>query len=221
ISKSNGSSLFVFSPTSLTPFMPAALTFTNNVNTVSSTINDAGTNRVNAIGELPFDPDMPALEDVGTFDFSNEDEAVDAVADMSKLDITIQVSHIPTTRIHKDHPLDQVTRDLHSTTQTRNMSKDLEEHGFEELLQFNLQKVWTLVDLPNGQKAIVTKWVFRNKNDERRIVIRNKARLVAQGHTQEEGIDYDEVFAPVARIEAIRLFLAYASFKDFMVYQMM
>nr|GEZ04651.1 copia protein [Tanacetum cinerariifolium] len=64
-----------------------------------------------------------------------------------------------------------------------------------------------------------TKWVFRNKRDERRIVIRNKARVVAQGHTQEEGIDYDEVFAPVARIEAIRLFLAYASFKDFMVYQ--
>ncbi|GJT22231.1 putative ribonuclease H-like domain-containing protein [Tanacetum coccineum] len=62
--------------------------------------------------------------------------------------------------------------------------------------------------------------VYRNKKDERGIVIRNKARLVAQGYTQEEGIDYDEVFAPVARIEAIRLFLAYASFKDFVVYQM-
>ncbi|GKD48164.1 putative ribonuclease H-like domain-containing protein [Tanacetum coccineum] len=59
-----------------------------------------------------------------------------------------------------------------------------------------------------------------NKKDKRGIVIRNKARLVAQGYTQEEGIDYDEVFAPVARIEAIRLFLAYASFKDFVVYQM-
>ncbi|GJZ36266.1 reverse transcriptase domain-containing protein [Tanacetum coccineum] len=61
---------------------------------------------------------------------------------------------------------------------------------------------------------------FKNKKDERGIVIRNKARLVAQGHTQEEGIDYDKVFAPVSRIEAIRLFLAYASYKDFMVYQM-
>ncbi|GKE84082.1 copia protein, partial [Tanacetum coccineum] len=61
--------------------------------------------------------------------------------------------------------------------------------------------------------------LIRNKKDERGIVIRNKARLVAQGYTQEEGIDYDEVFAPVARIEAIRLFLAYASFKDFIVYQ--
>ncbi|GJW15763.1 putative ribonuclease H-like domain-containing protein [Tanacetum coccineum] len=90
----------------------------------------------------------------------------------------------------------------------------------EELLQFKLQKVWILVDLPKGHRAIGTKWVYRNKKDERGIVIRNKARLVAQGHTQEEGIDYDEVFAPVARIEAIRLFLAYASYMGFMVYQM-
>ncbi|GJS00496.1 putative ribonuclease H-like domain-containing protein [Tanacetum coccineum] len=90
----------------------------------------------------------------------------------------------------------------------------------DELLQFKLQKVWTLVDLPYGKRAIGTKWIYRNKKDERGIVVRNKARLVAQGYTQEEGIDYDEVFAPVARIEAIRLFLAYASFKDFVVYQM-
>ncbi|GJV05681.1 putative ribonuclease H-like domain-containing protein [Tanacetum coccineum] len=90
----------------------------------------------------------------------------------------------------------------------------------EELLQFKLQEVWTLVDLLIGKMVIGTKWVFRNKKDERGIVIRNKARLVAQGYTQEEGIDYDEVSVPVARIEAIRLFLAYASFKDFVVYQM-
>ncbi|GKF00444.1 putative ribonuclease H-like domain-containing protein [Tanacetum coccineum] len=77
----------------------------------------------------------------------------------------------------------------------------------EELLQFKLQEVWTLVDLPNGKRAIGTKWVFRNKKDERGIVIRNKARLVAQGYTQEEVIDYDEVFAPVARIGAISAFL--------------
>ncbi|KAI3677784.1 hypothetical protein L6452_37054 [Arctium lappa] len=90
----------------------------------------------------------------------------------------------------------------------------------EELLQFKLQDVWDLVDLPKGQKAIGTKWVFRNKRDERGIVIRNKARLVAQGYTQEKGIDYEEVFAPVARIEAIRLFLAYASYMKFKVYEM-
>ncbi|GJU71417.1 putative ribonuclease H-like domain-containing protein [Tanacetum coccineum] len=90
----------------------------------------------------------------------------------------------------------------------------------EELLQFKLQKVWVLVDLPKGKRAIGTKWIFRNKKDKRGIVIRNKARLVAQGYTQEEGIDYEEVFAPVARIEAIRLFLAYAPFMGFIVYQM-
>ncbi|GKA79315.1 putative ribonuclease H-like domain-containing protein [Tanacetum coccineum] len=90
----------------------------------------------------------------------------------------------------------------------------------EELLQFKLQEVWTLVELPNGKRAIRTQWVFRNKKDERGIVIKNKARLVAQGYTQEEGINYDEVFASVSIIEAIRLFLAYTSFKDFVVYQM-
>ncbi|GJV11732.1 putative ribonuclease H-like domain-containing protein [Tanacetum coccineum] len=90
----------------------------------------------------------------------------------------------------------------------------------EELLQFKLQQVWILVDLPHGKRAIGTKWVHMNKKDKRGIVIRNKARLVAQGYTQKEGIDYAEVFALVARIEAIRLFLAYASFKDFVVYQM-
>ncbi|GKB78619.1 putative ribonuclease H-like domain-containing protein, partial [Tanacetum coccineum] len=90
----------------------------------------------------------------------------------------------------------------------------------EELLQFKLQKVWILVDLPKGHRAIGTKWIFRNKKDKRGIVIRNKARLVAQGHTQEEGLDYDEVFTPAAIIEAIRLFLAYVSVMGFMVYQM-
>ncbi|GJU29532.1 putative ribonuclease H-like domain-containing protein [Tanacetum coccineum] len=216
----------------------------DNINSTNN-INVAGTNKVNAVGgktsiELPFDPNMPALEDYSIFDFSRDDEDDGAAADMNNLDTTIQVSPIPTTRIHKDHPLDQVIGDLQSATQTRKMSKNLEEHGFEEpkkvihalkdpswikamqeeLLQFKLQEVWTLVDLPNGKRAIGSKWVFRNKKNERGIVIRNKARLVAQGYTQEEGIDYDEVFAPVARIEAIRLFLAYALFKDFVVYQM-
>ncbi|GJW48070.1 retrovirus-related pol polyprotein from transposon TNT 1-94 [Tanacetum coccineum] len=77
-----------------------------------------------------------------------------------------------------------------------------------------------LEPLSLGVRPIGTKWVLKNKKDERGIVIRNKARLVAQGYTQEEGIDYEEVFAPVARIEAIRLFLAYASYMGFIVYQM-
>nr|GEZ32192.1 putative ribonuclease H-like domain-containing protein [Tanacetum cinerariifolium] len=78
----------------------------------------------------------------------------------------------------------------------------------------------SLVDCPKGVRPIGTKWVLKNKKDERGIMIKNKATLVAQWHTQEEGIDYDEVFAPVARIEAIRLFLSYASFMGFIVYQM-
>ncbi|GKB58619.1 putative ribonuclease H-like domain-containing protein [Tanacetum coccineum] len=90
----------------------------------------------------------------------------------------------------------------------------------EEMQQFINQKVWQLVPLPDGKFAIGTKWILKNKRDARGIVVRNKARLVAQGHRQEEGIDYDEVFAPVARIEAIRLFLAFASYMGFMVYQM-
>ncbi|GJT16039.1 putative ribonuclease H-like domain-containing protein [Tanacetum coccineum] len=90
----------------------------------------------------------------------------------------------------------------------------------KDLLQFKLQEVWTLMDLPNSKRAIGTKWVFRNKKDERGIVIKNKERLVAQGYTQEEGVGYDEVFALVARIEAIRVFLSYALFKDFVVYRM-
>nr|GEZ14148.1 putative ribonuclease H-like domain-containing protein [Tanacetum cinerariifolium] len=90
----------------------------------------------------------------------------------------------------------------------------------EELLQFSLQKVWRLVDLPYGKKAIGTKWMYKNKKDERGIVVSNKARLVAQGHKQEEGIDYEEVFAPVTRIEAIMIFLAFTSFIGFIVYQM-
>ncbi|GKG07997.1 putative ribonuclease H-like domain-containing protein, partial [Tanacetum coccineum] len=79
---------------------------------------------------------------------------------------------------------------------------------------------WRLVDLPKGKHAIGTKWVYRNKKDERGIVVRNKARMVAQGYTQEEGINYDEVFTHVDRIEAIRLFFTYASFIGFIVYQM-
>ncbi|KAJ9546486.1 LOW QUALITY PROTEIN: hypothetical protein OSB04_019029 [Centaurea solstitialis] len=90
----------------------------------------------------------------------------------------------------------------------------------DELLQFERNKVWTLTSLPAGKSAIGTKWVFRNKKDENGVVVRNKARLVSQGYCQEEGIDYEETFAPVARLEAIRIFLAYAAHRGFKVYQM-
>ncbi|GKB50933.1 retrovirus-related pol polyprotein from transposon TNT 1-94, partial [Tanacetum coccineum] len=191
----------------------------DNVNS-TNTVNAAGTNEVNAIGgktsiELLFDLNMSALEDVSIFNFSRDDEDDSAEADMNNLNTTIQVSPIPTTRIHKDHPLNQVIRDLQSATQTRKMSKNLEEHGFVSTLQQRTNHK----DLQNCLFACFLSQE-ELKKDERGIVIRNKVRLVAQGYTQEEGIDYDEVFAPVARIEAIRLFLAYASFKYFMVYQM-
>nr|GEZ02223.1 hypothetical protein [Tanacetum cinerariifolium] len=105
--------------------------------------------------------------------------------------------------------------------QTMNKSKEVGEQSFIATIHHKTDpKVWTLVDCPKGVRPIGTKWVLKNKKDERGIVIRNKVRLVAQGHTQEEEIDYDEVFAPVARIEAIRLFLACASFMGFTLYQM-
>ncbi|GJU50723.1 putative ribonuclease H-like domain-containing protein [Tanacetum coccineum] len=165
---------------------------TKNVNVVSSTVNAVG-KEVNVVE-----------------------------ADMNNLNVFMHVSPIPTTRVHKDHPVEQIIGDLNSAPQTKRMTKSLEEHEEpkkvihalkdpswievmqEELLQFKLQEVWTLVDLPNSKRAIGTKWVYRNKKDERGIVIKNKARLVSQEYTQEEGIYYDEVFTPVARIEAIR-----------------
>nr|GEX34039.1 hypothetical protein [Tanacetum cinerariifolium] len=136
---------------------------------------------------------------------TNSDESNGEEADISNMEIAITASPTPTLRIHKDHPKSQIIGAMDTLIQTRNKSKE---------------NVWTLVDCPKGVRPIGTKWFLKNKKDERGIVIKNKARLVAQGNTQEEGIDYDEVFAHVARIKAIRLFLAYASFMGFIVYQM-
>nr|GEV84297.1 hypothetical protein [Tanacetum cinerariifolium] len=158
--------------------------------------------------QLPDDPDMPELEDIT---YSDDEDDVGAEADFNNLETSITVSPIPTTRVHKDHPVTQIIGDLSSATETKSMirvAKDQEpkrvhqaikdpsqiEAMQEELIQFKMQKVWVLVDLPYGKRAI--------------------------GHTLEERIDYEEVFAPVARIEAIRLFLAYSSFMGFIVYQM-
>ncbi|GJR49850.1 putative ribonuclease H-like domain-containing protein [Tanacetum coccineum] len=153
------------------------------------------------------------------------------ITDFNSLPIEIEVSPTPTLRFHNIHPKSQILGDPKSAVQTRSkeepkkIAEALQDDSWvqamqEELLQFKLQQVWVLVDLPHGMKVIGTKWVYKNKRDERGVVVRNKARLVAQGYTQEEGIDYDEVFAPVARIEAIRLFLAFASFMGFIVFQM-
>ncbi|GKF58195.1 putative ribonuclease H-like domain-containing protein, partial [Tanacetum coccineum] len=193
-------------------------------------------------------PDIYGNSNDGIFtNTSYDDEG--AVADFTNLESTVNVSHIPTSRIHFIHPTTQILRDPKSVVQTRSkvnkssgvhafvsyiqkqrrnnykdfqhclfacflsqiepktISEALEDKSWvdamqEELLQFKIQKVWILVDLPYGKKAVGTKWVYRNKQDERGVMVRNKVRLVAQGHRQEKGIDYDEVFAHVAMIEA-------------------
>ena len=89
----------------------------------------------------------------------------------------------------------------------------------EELHQFERNQIWHLVPKPKDRTIIGTKWVFRNKLDEQGTVIKNKARLVVQGYNQEEGIDYEETFAPVARIEAIRILIAFATYMKFKLYQ--
>nr|GEZ92863.1 retrotransposon protein, putative, Ty1-copia subclass [Tanacetum cinerariifolium] len=144
----------------------------------------------------------------------------------------------------KDHPLHKIIGDLKSSVRTRgqlanlclvscllgsiepaNVAEALRDADWvgamqEELDQFARLKVWRLVPRPNGKTIIKTKWIFKNKKDESSLVIRNKARLIAVGYSQQEGIDYDETFAPVALIEAIRLFLSYDAHKDFTVFQM-
>ncbi|GJX05351.1 ribonuclease H-like domain-containing protein [Tanacetum coccineum] len=201
-------------------------TSTPSVNTGSQTVNT---------GRLDHDDSlMPELEifhkpETGIFDEASYDEE-GVITDFNCLPTEIEVGPTPTLRIHNIHPKSQILGDPMSAVQTRSkepkkIAEALQDDSWvqsmqEELLQFKLQQVWVLVDLPHGMKVIGTKWVYRNKRDERGVVVRNKARLVAQGYTQEEGIDYDEVFAPVARIEAIRLFLAFASFMGFIVYQM-
>src|SRR4051794_18418897 len=92
----------------------------------------------------------------------------------------------------------------------------------EELTQFERTNVWSLVAEPDSTKhnIIGTKWIFRNKQDEDDIVVRNKARLVAQGYTQIEGIDFSETYAPVARLKSIRVMLAFANFNGILLYQM-
>nr|GEU81383.1 ribonuclease H-like domain-containing protein [Tanacetum cinerariifolium] len=138
---------------------------------------------------------------------SYDDEG--AVADFTNLATTMNVSPIPTSRIYSIHPTTQILGDPTSAVQTRSkVNKSSRAYAF------------ILVDLPFGKKAIGTNIIYNNKKDERGVVVRNKARLVAQGHRQEEGIDYDEVFTPVARIKAIGIFLAFAFYMRFIVYQM-
>ncbi|GJS69918.1 retrovirus-related pol polyprotein from transposon TNT 1-94 [Tanacetum coccineum] len=112
-----------------------------------------------------------------------------------------------------------------STAQPKNIKEEMADSAWieamqEELHQFDRLQVWELVDKPFGKNVIKLKWLWKNKKDEDQTVIRNKARLVAKGYAQEEGIDFEESFAPVARLEAVRIFIAYATHKSFPIYQM-
>ncbi|GJT19571.1 retrovirus-related pol polyprotein from transposon TNT 1-94 [Tanacetum coccineum] len=115
--------------------------------------------------------------------------------------------------------------DFLSEIEPKKVSETLKHPGWidamqEELNQFYKNKVWTLVPLPYGKIAMGSKWVFKKKKDEHGTTTKNKVRLVVQGYSQEEGIDYNETFAPVARMEAVRIFLAFATYINFKVYQM-
>nr|GEW29015.1 retrovirus-related Pol polyprotein from transposon TNT 1-94 [Tanacetum cinerariifolium] len=118
----------------------------------------------------------------------------------------------------------EVYESFQGESSSSSLNDDVQQSPEEVILpQTNTQSI-SINMIPNGDEAsksvIKTKWIFKNKKDESSLVIRNKARLVAVGYSQQESIDYDETFAPVARIKAILLFLAYAAHKDFTVFQM-
>ncbi|GJX69082.1 retrovirus-related pol polyprotein from transposon TNT 1-94 [Tanacetum coccineum] len=158
-------------------------------------------------------------------------------------DESIEVDEIINIKESKNHPLDQVIGNLNqrtlrsqaqthsnlfcfiSTIEPKDVKEALKDKSWvvamqEELNQFVANDVWELVPLPMSQLVIETKWVFRNKLDENDTVSRNKARLVVHGYNQQEGIDYDETYALVARLESIRILLAIACVNDFKLYQM-
>ncbi|GJT96102.1 retrovirus-related pol polyprotein from transposon TNT 1-94 [Tanacetum coccineum] len=154
----------------------------------------------------------------------------------------------PSTHIWtKDHPLDQVIGDpskpvmtrqrLHtdsevcmyaltvSTIEPKNIKEAMADHSWiesmqDELNQFERLQVWELVPRPEGKNVIALKWLWKNKCDAENIVVRNKSRLVAKGYKQEEGIDFEESFAPVARLEAVRMFIAFAAHRNITIFQM-
>ena len=110
-----------------------------------------------------------------------------------------------------------------SQIEPKNINEAIENESWilamqEELNQFERNKVWTLAPRPKDYSIIDTKQVFRNKKDEEGTILRNKARLVAQGYNQEEGIDCGETYAPVARLEAIHMLLVFTRFKDFKLF---
>nr|GEY84894.1 hypothetical protein [Tanacetum cinerariifolium] len=163
----------------------------NDINTTGSIVPTARQNSSNSTN--PFSTDE--MEDITYSDHEN----VGAEADFNNLKTSIIIFNDDFhTCMFTCFLLQEKPKRIHQALKDPSWIEAIQE----ELLQFKMQKVWILVDLPHGKRAIGTKWVYKNKKDERGIVVRNKARLVAQGHTQKERIDYEKVFAPVARIEA-------------------
>nr|GEW07079.1 retrovirus-related Pol polyprotein from transposon TNT 1-94 [Tanacetum cinerariifolium] len=143
----------------------------------------------------------------------------------------------------KDHPLETIIGNLNertlrsqvenqsnffcfvSSVEPKNIKESIQDESWtmtmqEEINQFKTNEVWSLILPPKNQTIIGTKWVFKNKLDENGVVSRNKARLVAQGYNKQEGIDFDETYAPVARLESVRILFTYAYAHDFKLYQM-
>ncbi|TYK26872.1 F5J5.1 [Cucumis melo var. makuwa] len=123
---------------------------------------------------------------------------------------------VPSAHMKKNYASSSIIGDPSVGIATRRKKSVMQE----ELLKFKRNNVWTLVSKPDGANIIGTKWIFKNKTDESRSVIRNKARLVAQGYAQVEGVDFDEMFAPVAKLEVIRLLLSISCFQKFKLFQM-
>ncbi|GJT96632.1 putative ribonuclease H-like domain-containing protein [Tanacetum coccineum] len=209
----------------------AQATSTNILSTVRSSVSTA-TKLYVSNASTPTGANADAsdtLPNDGIFNGAyDDDKDVGAMADFNNMDNTIAVSPIPTLRIHKDYPKGQILGDPTSAVQTR---RKIQKASSAQQALKNPRLYHKPYKIKAGLKKcksncfssnyrIGTKWVFRNKRDERSIVVKNKERLVAQAFRQEEGIYYDEVFAHVARIEAIRLFLAFASYMGFTVYQM-
>ncbi|KAJ9545020.1 hypothetical protein OSB04_024727 [Centaurea solstitialis] len=169
----------------------------------------------------PSEPDQPTNSEDFSQTTVSEPTPTNLLPDPSinEASTSGQVYQPPALRWTKDHSIDQVLGNPSSGIKTRRQSGNVSAMQ-EELAEFIRNNVWLLVPRPRKRTIIGSKWIFRNKLDEIGTIIRNKARHVAQGYRQEEGIDYDETFAPVARLEAIRLFLAFAAHMNFKVYQM-
>ncbi|KAI3815574.1 hypothetical protein L1987_15246 [Smallanthus sonchifolius] len=160
--------------------------------------NDAPTDPNTRVGnEAPADPINIESSSSGTLD----------MGELSmNLDTNLQEPHIPEMRVHKNYPIDNIIGDPHADVQTRHRTIAVNTSLYAEILDTGVMETCL--------------HVFKGKMDDRHVIVKNKARLVAQGFYQQEGLDYTEVCAAVARLEAIRLFLAYASYVSFMVYQL-